>query len=45
MNIFDMAKKNYDKGLWTKEMLAAIVAKGKLTAAQYEEITGEAYSA
>lgn len=41
MNIFDMAKKNYDKGLWTKEMVFALVGKGLLTQAEYDEIVGE----
>ena len=45
MTVFDMAKKNYDRGLWTVEMIAALVVKGKLTAEQYAEITGEAYTA
>ena len=39
----EMALRNY--GLWTAEMLAKAVAKGKLTSADYEEITGEAYPA
>lgn len=39
MSIKDMAKKNYDRGLWTVEMLAALVDKGKLTEADYREIT------
>ncbi|HWS44182.1 MAG TPA: XkdX family protein [Pseudoflavonifractor sp.] len=43
MNIFDMAKKNYYRGLWTMEMLAALVVKGKLGAAEYQTITGQAY--
>lgn len=42
MSIFDMAKRNYDRGLWTKEMIKALVVKGKLTAEEYEQITGEA---
>ena len=45
MTVFDVAKKNYDRGLWTVEMIAALVVKGKLTAEQYTEITGEAYTA
>ena len=42
---FDIAKKNFDRGLWTKEMIANLVSKGKLTDAEYQEITGEEYSA
>lgn len=36
----DKIAKWYKQGLWTAEMVAAAVAKGKLTAADYEEITG-----
>lgn len=38
MTIKDMAKKNYDRGLWTVEMLSALVDKGKLTQADVDEI-------
>ena len=41
--MFEKVKKFYDLGLYSKEQVAAFVAKGKLTAAQYAEITGEAY--
>lgn len=41
MNVFELAKKNYNRGLWTKEMLAALVTKELLTREQYEEITGD----
>ena len=46
MNAFDLAKKNYGK-TWIKEMLKALVAKINpvLTPEQYEEITGEEYTA
>jgi hypothetical protein len=44
MNTYDLAQKNYGR-TWTMEMLAALVAKGKLTPGQYEEITGEVYVA
>lgn len=43
MNIYEMAKKNYGR-TWTKEMLAALVVKGKLTPEEYLEITGESYT-
>lgn len=43
MKNFDIAQKNYGRGLWTDDMLAKLVSKGKITSAQYEEITGEAY--
>lgn len=42
MTNFEMALKNYSRGLWTDDMLAKLVAKGKITSAQYEEIVGEA---
>ena len=44
MTNFDLAKKNYQRGLWSKEMLATLVKKGKLTAEQYKEIVGEDYT-
>lgn len=34
-------KKWYTQGLWTRQMVANAVAKGVLTAAQYEDIIGE----
>lgn len=43
MKAKDLAKKNYDRGLWTDDMLANLVAKGKISAADYKEITGEEY--
>ena len=41
--MFDKVKKFYDMGLYTKAMVAKFVQKGAITAAQYEEITGEVY--
>ena len=41
--MFDKIKKWYDEGHWTKKMVYNAVGKGKITAAEYEEITGEAY--
>lgn len=41
MNTYDLAKKNYDRGLWTKEMLNALVEKRLLGQAEYKEITDE----
>lgn len=38
---FDIIKKNYDRGLWTKQMVKVAVVKGVITEAQYKEITGE----
>ena len=40
--IYDLAKKNYPK-LWNIEMLRNLVAKGRITEEQFEEITGEPY--
>lgn len=42
--MFDKIKKYYEDGLWTKSMVKNAVKKGKITAQQYEEITGEAYA-
>lgn len=40
---FDRIKDFYDRGLWTKEMVRNAVVKGKITAEEYELITGEVY--
>lgn len=40
---FDTIKNNYDKGLWTKQLVKMAVRKGVITKEQYTEITGEAY--
>ena len=40
---FAIAKKNYDSGLWNKAMLAHLVELNRITAAEYELITGEPY--
>lgn len=40
MNTASLAKKNFDDGYWTSEMLAKLVERGKLTQEQYKEITG-----
>ena len=42
---FETIKKNFDKGLWTAAMVGNAVKKGKITAEQYEAITGTAYKA
>lgn len=36
-------KRWYEQGLWTKEMVRNAVVKTVLTAAEYQEITGEEY--
>ena len=41
--MFEIIKKNYERGLWTKQMVAVAVKKGVITTEQYEEITGEEY--
>lgn len=41
---FEVIKKNYDRGLWNKQMVAIAVVKNVITAEQYQEITGEVYS-
>lgn len=40
---FKMIKKNYDNGLWTKQMVKMAVKKGVITKEQYREITAEDY--
>ena len=42
---FEIIKKNYDRGLWNKQMVAVAVTKGVITAEEYEQITGEPYGA
>lgn len=37
---FTQIKSNYDKGLWSKAMVRAVVGR-VITKAQYKEITGE----
>lgn len=44
MTNFEMAKKNYDRKLWTDDMIGNLVVKGKLSASEYEAITGNPYS-
>ena len=41
---FEIVKKNYDKGLWTKQLVRMAVRKGVITKEQYKEIVGEVYS-
>lgn len=40
---YEMIKRNYDRGLWNKVMVKVAVRKGVISAAEYEEITGETY--
>lgn len=41
---YEMIKKNYEKGLWNKQMVAVAVQKNIITNEQYKEITGVNYS-
>lgn len=41
---FAFVKSAYERGTWNKAMVRNAVVKGWITAAEYEEITGEAYS-
>ena len=41
---FEMIKRNYEKGLWNKQMVKTAVKKGVITKEQYQEITSEIYS-
>ena len=44
---FEMVKKNYDEGWWDKDKVHSLVTNPAntpcITAAEYEEITGEPY--
>lgn len=40
---FELIKRNYDRGLWTKTMVRLAVRKGVITKEQFAQITGEAY--
>lgn len=42
---YEIVKKNYDKKLWNKQMVAIAVVKGVITDVQYKEITGDDYVA
>ena len=40
---YETIKRNYERGLWNKQMVKMAVRKGVITKAQYEEITGGKY--
>lgn len=40
MSVYEMARRYYPR-LWDKSRLEALVLAGRLTAAEYREITGE----
>ena len=42
---YEIIKRNYEKKLWNKQMVAIAVMKGVITDVQYKEITGEDYVA
>lgn len=42
---YEVIKRNFDRRLWNAQMVAVAVAKGVITAEEYEAITGEAYTA
>lgn len=41
---YEIIKKNYDRNLWNKQMVAKAVEKGVLTVEEYKTITGEDYT-
>lgn len=43
--MYEQIKEWYEQGLWTKKMVRNAVKKGKITAEEYELITGEPYQA
>ena len=42
---FVVVKSNFDKGLWTADTVKKAVKTGKITEAEFQEITGEKYTA
>ena len=42
---YELAKAKWDSGAWNEKMLRALVRAGRITAAEFEEITGIAYEA
>lgn len=42
---YDIIKRNYDRKLWNKKMVAIAVVKGVITPEEYKTITGEDYVA
>lgn len=40
---YETIKRNYEKGLWNKQLVRMAVKQGFITADQYFEITGEKY--
>ena len=44
MKAVERIQKFYNRGFWNKKMVADAVVKGKITAEEFEQITGEQYS-
>ena len=42
--MYKIVKRYYDRGIYSKENVAKFVQAGKITAEQYEEITGVKYT-
>lgn len=40
---YELVKRKYDSEKWTRSMLRALVASGRITEEEYREITGEDY--
>ena len=40
---YDLVKRNFDRGLWTAQMVRLAVRKGVITKEQFKEITGNDY--
>lgn len=40
---YELVKRNYDRGLWTANMVRLAVRKGVITKEQFKEITGQDY--
>jgi uncharacterized XkdX family phage protein len=38
---YELIKRNYERGLWSKAMVKVAVRKGIITEKQYKEIVGE----
>ena len=40
---YELVKRNFDRGLWTAQMVRIAVRKGVITKEQFKEITGQDY--
>lgn len=41
---FKTIKRNFERGLWSKQMIKMAVKKGVITKEEYKEITNEIYA-